>query len=250
MKTKSILSAALLLGVCSSASAQSFEPITNRVGQSFSALALTVTQVITNYAINLPIPDNNPSGLASTKDFTSTIDRIGDVNVTMKISGNFNGDLVGYLTHSSGFSVLLNRVGRVAGNDLGYDDGGANVKFDDSASNGDIHSYRVKLGGSANAALTGSLLGSWAPDGRSADPGLVRDTDSRTAFLDSFYSLNPNGKWTLFLADLSPGGTSTLDSWGLEITVIPEPADWALMTLGGFVLLFASRNWRRSAQKG
>jgi len=125
MKTKTFLTFTLISGLCSSALAQSFEPVTNRVGQSFSALAQTLTQVITNYAVNLPIPDNNASGIISTKDFVApSIDRIGDVNVTLKISGNFNGDLFGFLTHNSGYSVLLNRVGRIAGNDLGYGDGG------------------------------------------------------------------------------------------------------------------------------
>jgi subtilisin-like proprotein convertase family protein len=245
MKTKPFLVLTLVSGLSSSALAQTFEPITNRVGQSFSALATTVTQVITNYAINLPVPDNNASGITSTKDFSSGIARIGDVNVTLKISGNFNGDLFGYLTHGSGYSVLLNRVGRVAGNDLGYGDGGVDIKLDDTAVNGDIHTYRLKLTGNNNTSIGGALTGLWSPDARTADPGLVRDTDPRSAFLSSFYNLDPNGKWTLFLADLAPGGTSSLESWGLEITAIPEPSNWALMAAGGFFLLFTSRKWRK-----
>jgi subtilisin-like proprotein convertase family protein len=245
MNTKPFLVLTLLTGLSSSAFAQ-FEPVTNRVSQSFSALAQTLTQVITNYTVNLPIPDNNASGVTSTKDFSSSISRIGDVNVTLKINGNFNGDIFGYLSHGSGYSVLLNRVGRVAGNDLGYGDGGVNITLDDTASNGDIHIYRLKLSGSHSTALGGPLSGLWSPDGRTADPALVRDTDPRGAFLSSFYNTDPNGKWTLFLADLAPGGTSTLESWGLEITTIPEPANWALMVLGGFVLLFASRNWKKA----
>src|SRR4030095_2852575 len=43
----------------------------------------------------------------------------------------------------------------------------------------------------------------------------------RTGLLSSFNGLNPNGEWTLFLADLSPLDTSTLVSWGLELCGLP-----------------------------
>jgi hypothetical protein len=46
---------------------------------------------------------------------------------------------------------------------------------------------------------------------------LVTDLDPRTAFLSSFKGLDPNGEWTLFVADLSAGNISTLVSWGLNI---------------------------------
>jgi hypothetical protein len=41
---------------------------------------------------------------------------ITDVNVGLQLSGGWNGDLYAYLVHSSGFAVLLNRVGRGTGN--------------------------------------------------------------------------------------------------------------------------------------
>ena len=47
-------------------------------------------------------------------------------------TGPFNGDIYCYLTHSSGHTVLLNRVGRRTSSDLGYADGGFNLTFDDS----------------------------------------------------------------------------------------------------------------------
>jgi subtilisin-like proprotein convertase family protein len=248
MKTKPFICAALTLSISTGVFAQTIsEPSTNNVASSAGSLsqALLLTTT-TNYLVNLPIPDNSSSGLVSSKDFTSSITRLGNVNVTLNISGNFNGDLFGYLSHDSGFSVLLNREGRSATSSLGYSDGGMNVTLSDSAVNGDIHTYRLKLSGNNNTALNGPLTGTWLPDARNVDPGSVLDTSARTAFLNSFYTLNPNGKWTLFLADLSPGGTSTLVSWGLEVTTIPEPANVTLMVLGGFGLLFASRRWRKA----
>jgi hypothetical protein len=43
---------------------------------------------------------------------------IGDVNVFLTISGGWNRDHDAYLTHGSGFNVLLNRPGRTASDDF------------------------------------------------------------------------------------------------------------------------------------
>ena len=42
--------------------------------------------------------------------------------------------------------------------------------------------------------------------------------------LASFAGLNPNGNWTLFLADLSSGEQAKLKDWGLVISGTAEPA--------------------------
>ena len=49
----------------------------------------------------------------------------------------------------------------------------------------------------------------------------------------------PNGDWTLFVADLNLNGTVQLDAWGLNITPIPEPGTLGLLALGALAL------WRR-----
>jgi subtilisin-like proprotein convertase family protein len=41
--------------------------------------------------------------------------------------------------------------------------------------------------------------------------------------LSSFNGLSADGTWTLFLADMSASEESTLVSWGLQITAVPEP---------------------------
>ena len=139
-----------------------------------------------------------------------------DVNVSLEITGGFNGDLSAYLIHSSGFSVLLNRPGKTAVNSTGFNDAGMNVVFDDDGTNPDSH---VNFTG-------GAILGgaSWRPDGRLADPNDVLNTDFRDQFLQSFNGTNPNGDWTLVIADNSAGGgVSRVAAWGLQITAVPEP---------------------------
>ena len=62
------------------------------------------------------------------------------------------------------------------------------------------------------------MSGVWQPDGRATSPMTTVDSDPVTARLNSFNGLDPNGEWTLFIADVSPAGTSTLVSWGISVT--------------------------------
>ena len=152
----------------------------------------------------LAIPDGNPSGLASTQTISTSITEIQSVTATLEISGTFNGDLYAYLTHGTGFAVLLNRTGRSAANSFGYDDDGFDVIFDDLAPV-NIHNYQ----GTTIPTPGSPLTGTWQPDGRTTDPDFVVDTDPPNAPLASFQTLDANGGWTLFVADLSGGDGHT-----------------------------------------
>src|SRR5678815_1283256 len=66
------------------------------------------------FTTNRVVPDGNASGLHDVRNINSAIAQIASVKVRLKINGEFNGDLYGYVRHSSGFSVLLNRPGRTA----------------------------------------------------------------------------------------------------------------------------------------
>ncbi len=79
----------------------------------------------------------------------------------------------------------------------------------------------------------GQLTGQWQPDGRGIDPGSAAaafDPPGNANF-DSFAGVNPNGSWTLFFADLSPGGTSTINGFSVSLSAVPEPENLALGVL-------------------
>ena len=181
------------------------------------------------------IPDGNPSGWSDTRNVTLGAGlTIADLDVQLIVNGGWNGDLYAYLVHGSGFSVLLNRPGRTASNSYGYRDNILDVDFDDDAVNGDIHVYQNNV----NYNLLIQNGSPWAPDARNVNPSVALDTDPRTVPLSGFNGLAPTGDWTLFVADLSGGGTSTVQSWGMEALLVPEPST---ATLG---LVFAGALWR------
>ena len=196
--------------------------------------------------LNTAIPDGNPVGISSSTNFSGISDNIASIQVNLNITGGFNGDLYVYLAGPSGqFAVLLNRVGVTgvgAGNAFGYSDAGFNVTFDQGGVN--IHNYQ----GGSYTLVGGQLTGAWAPDGRNIDPasapGLF-DSASTGADLGQFVNIDPNGTWTLFLADMSGGGQSTLNSWGLTIVTVPEPQTWAMLAGGAGMLLMLRRRASR-----
>ncbi len=177
---------------------------------------------------NQAIPDGQPAGVSDVETITSGISQIGAVQVSLNISGDFNGDLYCYLQHSNALSVLLNRPGRTAGNTFGYADSGFNLTLMDLSTNGNIHTYQGMVTPAAGQPLTGV----WSPDGRTTSPASVLDTDPSLAGLSLFNNMNASGNWTLFIADLSPGGTSVLTSWQLNFLPVPEPSVEAMGVLG------------------
>jgi hypothetical protein len=175
---------------------------------------------ISGFADSGVIPDANPGGWSDTRTLGGLEATITDVNVRLTISGGFNGDLYGYLVHSSGFTVLLNRVGTGSGSEPQFTYGFSTSGFGSITLNqGDATSIHD------------------VPDPQAGDQVYRPDSGGQnTGGLNAFNGLNPNGTWTLFLSDLSGGDTSTLVSWGLEIEAVPEPVTWALIGFG-FIFL-------------
>jgi subtilisin-like proprotein convertase family protein len=183
-------------------------------------------------SVNKIIPDGNASGLSDSRVISSPIAQLSKVRVTLRIQGEFNGDLYAYLRHvkpdRTNFCVLLNLTGKSALNPAGYADAGFDVTFDDAAANGDVHTYRTVLVPPVGQPLTGV----WQPDGRKVDPINVAENSPRTTTLDSFAGGPGSGEWTLFVADLESGGTNFVMSWGIELEGVavpeiswPNPAD-------------------------
>ncbi|WP_309400057.1 hypothetical protein [Cerasicoccus maritimus] len=172
--------------------------------------ALTATSFNETFLVGEEIPDNDPAGLSDTQFIdASDIVSIETIQIDLELSGGWLGDIYGYVQHDSGFSVLLNRVGRNEGSLLGSSASALDVTF--TVDGPDIHV--------ADAPYTGI----YGVDGRETDPSLVLDTDSQTAMLSSFVGLPASGNWTLFLADIGPGEITTVESWSLSITGVPEP---------------------------
>src|SRR5689334_12312175 len=195
----------------------------------FLGLACGADGGIYDFSFQMPgsgvvIPDGNPSGFQNTVNLGNIMpSQIQSVTLTINVSGGFNGDLYAYVSHGSGFSVLLNQVGTSSSDPFGYGNTGFHVTFSDAAAH-DIHNYQSYSYTLDN--MTGQLLGNWKPD----------NTDGNGS-LSAFNGLDPNGDWTIFFADLSSGGQSTLLSWSLEIDAVPEPVTCAL---GIFLGIFAS----------
>ena len=226
MKTKKVL-LGLVLASALTAHAQNFE---------------TYTFTTFGGQPSLVIADGNESGVSDLRQLSSSITAIGSLTVSLNISGEFNGDLYAYLRHDSGFSILLNRPGRTADSPSGYGDSGLNITLSDFATR-DVHSYRAVVTPAAGSPLTGG----WQPDGRNVDPSMVLDSTARTATLSSFTGLSASGDWTLFLADLQSGGTSALESWGLEFAfaAVPEPSQYGLVVGAGLIGFVV---WRRRSR--
>jgi len=161
------------------------------------------------------VPDNNFSGWSDTRNVsTMPAGSLQGVAVSLNLSSGWSGDLYAYLVNSSGFAVLLNQVG-TPGQPFGYGAGTINVTLADGAAwngntiSGNIHSY----GG-------GSVSGYWNPDGGA---------------MSSFAGGPANGTWSLFIADLSGGGVTTVSGWGLQmdIVAVPEIETWVAAALAG-----------------
>ena len=197
--------------------------------------------ITTNITVNTVVPDNNPSGLAEAFTISGVSGAISNVTVSLDVTGGFNGDLYAYLAGPGGFAVLLNRSGVSGTSTYGYSDAGFNITLSDASAN-NIHFYQNVLNPGG-----GQFTGTWAPDGESISPLSSPSSfpTTPTATLSSFANTDANGQWVFFIADLSPGGQSTLQNVVVNILTVPEPSTLVLASLGGLGMLAMLR--RRKA---
>ena len=183
---------------------------------------------------NVIIPDASPAGMVNqltVSDIPAQINNvdatINDVSVRLNISGGYNGDLYGYLVLQSAdtsttTAILLDRIGPGT-----YGNNGSTINVTLNGTTGLV--ANGGLGDIGAVGATGNVTGTYTPDGNA------------NALNAAFSGHNANGTWTLFLADLSGGDTSQLVSWGLDISVVPEPITYALMIFGAVVMTVAVR---------
>jgi subtilisin-like proprotein convertase family protein len=212
------------------------------IGRTALALLLTAGLAARSHAVlsaswtgTQEIPDNDPNGVAYSFNLSDPATTITSVSVTLSVSGGWNGDLYAYLSNGSGYAVLLNRVGLTGSDSAGYGNPGFEITLS-SGSSSDIHLYQT-LNPQYNG--NGQLTGTWGADGRFINPasdGSAFDSASRDNTLSIFNSQNPNGTWTLFIADSSGGEISTLTGWSVDVTAIPEPGSLSLLLAGALTL--------------
>jgi len=210
------------------------------------AHAQTYTTNSYSQTVTTIVPDGNPNGVSSTINVSGLFGTIADLSVTLNMTNGYNGDIYGYLYNSSsgGFAVLLNRVGVQGVDSFCYGDSGFHVTFTLATNN--IHYYRDQ---SYSLDGDGALLGNWGVDGRNIDPATNSATlgsTPPTALLDSFLNTNPNGDWTLFLADMSSGYDSYWQDWQINLVTVPEPSTISIL---GIAIAAAVYVRRRSATR-
>jgi subtilisin-like proprotein convertase family protein len=200
----------------------------------FLALCLFASQanaaLFTSTDTPINLPDYNQPGthISQITVNDSSLWSITDINVKLNFTSTYIGDLYCSLTFQpTGSSqpitvVLMNQI---------------------SASNNEWNSLTVWLDDSATTSIQ---TASSVTDNASYNP------TGGTTTLANYNGFNPNGTWTLFIDDMSSGDTSTLNSWSLDITAVPEPSTWAMGAFGvcfaGFGAARRFHRWQNSKQ--
>jgi subtilisin-like proprotein convertase family protein len=184
---------------------------------------------------------NHMDGTVDTNSFRVYLNLVGDAN-------GVNSDMYITLTAPTGeMAVLLNRVGVSSASSSGYSDNGLNITLFDGVDSAhttitDVHWYNTDPLYGSDGNNQGQITGIFKTDGRdinatTSDNGLFSST-ARTKTLASFEGIDPNGQWSLYVADAATGGQMALKSWGLDFTPIPEPQQYA-MVMGAGLMAFA-----------
>ena len=134
----------------------------------------------------------------------NTSDHVLGITVGLNISGGYNGSLYAYLVAPNGTLVTLMNQPGVSVDWFGAESSGMNITLSDT-------------GGSSIQNVTGgygtTLTGTYQAD----------------QTLGTFNNSLANGTWEIYFANLrSGGGDPVLNSFTLNIDVVPEPVNVAL----------------------
>ena len=192
------------------------------VATTMLAQATLETFNISSPSVNGVIPDGNLVGVT----FAGSISDAGagatvtGLTVGLNVSGGYDANLYAYLVAPNGtMVVLLNHPGVTGGTPFGNMGSGLNLTLADGEAS-------ITASANLNSGTTYAAAGS----------------------LSGFNGSVANGTWQLFFADtVSGGGTSVLNTWSLDLTVVPEPVNVAMTIFGlGFVGIGIVRCYRRA----
>ncbi len=202
------------------------------------SLTVTTATLFTNSPATIIINDSNsPPTLATPYPSTITVSNlVGTVNkVTVRlldVTHDFPNDIDMLLVGPQGQNVVL--WGEVGGPNFVTN---INVTLDDNASQSILDDTAVTSGTYLPSTISTNLV--WP----SLPTNLVV-TQTFTPQLSTFNGTAPNGPWTLYVVDDSPGGAGEIvGGWVLSITATPKPA-LSLQVSGSNAIL----SWPATAQ--
>jgi len=185
---------------------------------TWAQAVLTVSQT---FSPGVTIPAGNPVGVVAAGTFTAADagNQVLGITVGLNISGGYNGSLYGYLVAPNGTLVTLMNQPGVGVDGFGAASSGMNITLSDT-------------GGTSIQNVTGgygtSLTGTYQAD----------------QTLGTFGNSSANGTWEIYFANLaSGGGDPVLNSFTLNIEVVPEPVTQALVIC--LALLLGWKGFRR-----
>ncbi len=153
-------------------------------------------QTLASGAVEIPIPDANPTGISHTISVTDS-GNIEDVNVKLNISHTYDSDIAISLVHGSTTVILANHVGG-AGHDF------LNTTLDDQAT-------------TPIASGLAPFTGSYKP----------------TQLLSAFNGANAAGGWTVHIVDTIGADSGVLHNWTLIVQTTTRPPTSADLNANG-----------------
>jgi subtilisin-like proprotein convertase family protein len=229
-------------------------------GQPASAALLTVNSDDLDQTddpdigVPAPFPDNGYDGTLSSMeqfllDVSTEDDEIVSVEMSLWLAHGAVGEVFAKLESPQGTRIaVINRPGGgeesgdstgATGNNsnFGPADDPVELLFYDSASVS-AEQIGVGLGGDEVVGVDGSAVTDYAP---------APDGSADTGGFAAYVGEDPNGSWTLYLADtaitlMGGGQGGMLHRWELRIETIPEPATLALLGMGGALLAARRRS--------
>ena len=155
--------------------------------------------------LNVTIPDNNPTGISRALVAAGIAGTISDIDVTLNVTHTNVGDLRVQLQGPNNFTItLIERRG-------GTGDHFTGTILDDQAT-------------TAIGAGTAPFTGRFRPE----------------VPLSNFHGIDPNGTWTLSIADVALGTTGTLNDWSLQLQTTSAATEQSLTSDNGGGYSFVS----------